>query len=53
MIERLSSRTFQLIADGLIAGAALYLAYLARYDGAIPSYQQRQLVLGMRGGKRV
>jgi len=44
-IDKLSSSTTRFIIDGLMVGAALYLAYLARYDGRIPQFQQRQLLL--------
>ncbi|MBV9296557.1 MAG: NAD-dependent epimerase/dehydratase family protein [Acidobacteriaceae bacterium] len=45
MIDKLSSRTARFLIDGLITACALYLAYLARYDGAIPAYQQRQFLI--------
>src|ERR1700674_98968 len=44
-IDKLSSRTGRFAIDGMIVGAALYLAYLVRYDGRIPQFQQRQLLL--------
>jgi UDP-glucose 4-epimerase len=45
MIDKLSSRAVRFAIDAVITGAALYLAYLVRYDGAIPPQQQRQLLV--------
>ena len=36
------SRTNQQILDGVLIGACLYLAFLIRYEGAIPPYHQYQ-----------
>ena len=44
-IDKLSTITVRPAIDGLIAGAAFYLAYLARYDGRIPHFEQRQFLL--------
>ena len=44
-IDKLSSFTGRVVLDGLIAGMAFYLAYLARYDGGIPHTEQRQFLL--------
>jgi nucleoside-diphosphate-sugar epimerase len=56
MIENLSSRIVRPVidrmivsarfaVDGMIIGLAFYLAYLIRYDGRIPQFQQRQFLL--------
>lgn len=44
-IDKLSSFTARLVIDGLIAGAAFYLGYLARYDAKIPRFEHRQFLL--------
>jgi nucleoside-diphosphate-sugar epimerase len=44
-IDKLNSLTARFLIDGLIIGAAFYLAYLTRYDGGIPQFEQRQLLI--------
>ena len=41
-IDKLSSFTGRLVIDGFVAGAAFYLAYLARYEGKVPPFEHRQ-----------
>jgi nucleoside-diphosphate-sugar epimerase len=43
-MDKLSSFTARLMIDGLIAGGAFYLAYLARYDGKIPHFEFGQFL---------
>ncbi len=45
-LDKLNSFAIRFVIDGFIAGAAFYLAFLARYDGQIPRFEHRQLVLG-------
>ena len=44
-LDKLSSFTLRFVVDGLITGAALWLAFLARYDGKVPRFEHRQLLL--------
>ena len=44
-IENQSSFTARLVVDGLIAGTAFYLAFLARYDGRIPTFEHGQCLV--------
>jgi nucleoside-diphosphate-sugar epimerase len=43
MPYNLYSRTNRQILDGAIVGLSLFVAFLIRYDGAIPSYREYQL----------
>lgn len=44
-IENQNSFTARLVVDGLIAGTAFYLAFLARYDGRIPPFEHGQCLV--------
>ena len=44
-IDKLSSLAARFVIDGLVAVTALYIAFLARYDGRIPRFEQRQFLL--------
>jgi len=45
IIDKVGTRATRFGIDGALAGGALVLAYLARYEGRIPQFEQRQLVL--------
>lgn len=45
MLDKVGTRVTRFAVDGAIASVTFFLAYLARYEGKIPRFEQRQLLL--------